>query len=61
MLTIVKSRNLWNQVQEKKLHFTSIYGASMHDIEIPAQNSMHTVECLVLNPIETATFLKHPA
>ena len=34
-----KSQNLWNQVQEKKLHFLSIglYGASMHDIEIPTQ------------------------
>ena len=50
------------QVQGKKLHFLSkAYGASMHDIEIPAQNSMHTMERLY-SPIEKMPpFSNHPA
>ena len=38
-------RNLWHQVQEKSFvtFCQYAYGASMHDNEITAQNSMHTV------------------
>ena len=36
------------------------YGDSMHDIEIPAQNSMHTMERLVAPLNKSATFFQAP-
>ena len=48
--------------EEKKVAlFVKImaYGASIHDIEIPAQNSMQTIERLVDPLNKSATFFQH--